>query len=89
MERKGTGKKNYRLKKGSVVIKPVISFFTPNLLKLKESNCYFVRNLVFLLVLVMKLPLTTSAESPGLTPGMVELFFPPSLSERGLVLLIL
>ena len=44
------------------------SFLPVNFNKLKESKCYFLGNL-FLLVLVMKLPLTTSTEEPGLTPG--------------------
>ena len=44
-----------------------ISFFLPwNFNKFAESKCYFLGNLVVLLV---KLPLTTSAKVPGSTPG--------------------
>ena len=45
-------------------------FFLPvNLNKFQESKCYFLGNLVLVAVLVMKLPLTTSADDPSSTPG--------------------
>ena len=51
-----------------------------NFNKFMEFKCYFVGNLVFLLVLVMKLTLITAAEIPPLiSPSMVEVppfFFP-------------
>ena len=42
--------------------------------KFAESKCYFRRNLVVLVV--VKLPLTTSAEVPGSTPDHDRVFFP-------------
>ena len=54
-------------------------FFPTNLLKLAESKSYFIWNLVIVLVvLVMKLPLTTSAEVPVQLLVKVY-FFPPLL----------
>ena len=46
---------------------PVSVFLPPNFNKFTEYKYYFVGNLV--LVLVVKLPLTTSAGVPGSTPG--------------------
>ena len=43
-------------------------FLPANFNKFAESKCYFLGNLV-LVVLVVKLPLPTSAEVPGSTPG--------------------
>ena len=44
-------------------------FFIIIIFLISDSKCYFVGNLAVLPVLVVKLPLTTSAEVPGSNPG--------------------